>query len=74
MIVEGAGAGSGRWTITVVGNQNVARNGLFANQLLGAKLEFRKAKAFGVMTLVAYVDISNVQPASRITFEWVRDT
>lgn len=73
VIVEGVSAGTGRWTIVVINNQNTDRNGLYAYQLPGARLEFRKAKFLGVMTEVSRIGIDKVKPGSRITFTWVRD-
>lgn len=74
ILVEGAAVGIGRWTISVLNNKNTDRNGLYAYQLPGGRLEFRKAKALGVMTEVSRIGIDAVPLGSRITFTWVSDT
>jgi NTE family protein len=74
VLVEGKSAGTGRWTIYVENNQNRDVNGLYLYQLPGGRLEFKKAKALGVMVEVLQIKIDNVKPGSRIVFTWVVDS
>ena len=74
VLVEGAVAGTGRWTLMVKDSVKSSANGLYTYQLPGGRLEVRKAKTFGVMTEVKRIDISRVKGGSRVTYRWVKDS
>jgi predicted acylesterase/phospholipase RssA len=73
LLIEGAAAGTNRWTITVEGNVNSARNGLYLYQLAGGRVEFARRNAAGAMATVLRVPLDAARPGSRVSFRWVRD-
>jgi hypothetical protein len=72
VLVEGATAGTGRWTLTTNRNQTTSSNGLYNYQLPGGRLEFHKGSGNSAVE-VSRVPIDLIPPGTRLTFTWLHD-
>jgi hypothetical protein len=72
VLVEGAAAGTNRWTLAVDGNTRRSADGLYTYQLPGGMLEFRK-QIGGSVTEVTRLPLNMLQGGTRLTFTWLSD-